>query len=119
MKKVIPIVLATALCVVLLGACVPKNSGVSQASPSVPASASVAASNSPVTAADTTASATESAEPGASPDSVIIAESSNTISDAEKQEVLNNLMGEIDSALGSIDSLEDLDDSDLGTDDIG
>ena len=114
MKKTITIGLIAVLCLLLLGACVKKDV------PDTAAASGADASQSTLSEAVTdTATATESgAAAETTPGSVIIAESSNTISDSEKQEVLEGLMDEIDSVLGSIDNLEDLDDSDLGTDDI-
>jgi len=114
MKKTITIGLTAVLCFLLLSACVKEDT------PDT-AAASGDASSQPTlseTVTDTAAATESDANTEATPDSVIIAESSNTISDSEKQEILEGLMGEIDSVLGSIDNLEDLDDSDLGTDDI-
>lgn len=48
-----------------------------------------------------------------STDSVVIAESSNTVSDKEKQEVLDDLSRELDEILKGIGDMEDMDDSDL------
>ena len=47
------------------------------------------------------------------PGSVIIAESSNAVSDKEKQAVLDNLAKQIDDAFNAAKNLEDLDNSDL------
>jgi len=120
MKKTITISLIAILCLLLLGACV-KNDVPDSAAASGDASPQATPVEAVSGAAATTAPSAvtgSGAEAGATPGSVIIAESSNTISDSEKQEILEGLMGEIDSALGDIDSLEDLDDSDLGTDNI-
>ena len=111
MKKIIAVCLLAALCLTILGACVKTDT-------SDAASDSASAQSTLSESADT-AAVTESGAAEATPGSLIIAESSNTISDTEKQEILDGLLGEIDSVLGSIDSLEDLEDSDLGTDDIG
>lgn len=113
MKRIIAVSLLAVLCLMILGACVKKDT-----SDAAAASGSASAQATLRESADT-AAVTESGAAEATPGSLIIAESSNTISDAEKQEILDGLMGEIDSVLGSIDSLEDLEDSDLGTDDIG
>jgi len=117
MKKIIVISLIAVMSLLLLGACV-KNDASNAAAASSSVSAPETASEPADETASDTAATQSSADAGATPGSVIISESSNTISDSEKEEVLNGLMGEIDSVLGSIDSLEDLEDSDLGTDDI-
>ena len=52
-----------------------------------------------------------------SPGSVIIAESSNTVSDKEKRAMLGDLSKQIEIALGGLEALEDVDDSDLSIDD--
>ena len=41
-----------------------------------------------------------------------------TVSDKEKEEILNDLSSELDSALNNVNDLQDLDDSDLDVDDI-
>ena len=48
----------------------------------------------------------------------IIAESSNTVSDKEIEAILDDLSGELDSALDDAENLEELDDSDLDLDNI-
>ena len=116
MKKIMIVSLAVVLSL-LLAACVRNGGSGTAATPGEPSEQPTPT----IVAAEATPTA-EAVESGtqaeATPGSVIIAESSNTISDAEKQEILDSLMGEIDSVLGSIDSLEDLDDSDLGTDEL-
>lgn len=124
MRKIITVGITVTLCLLLLGACV--NKGEASAEPVgasaetigvTPEPASSAEAVSPASGAEAAGQSEAQAEVPSDP--VIIAESSNTISDAEKQEILDSLMGEIDSVLGNIDDLEDLDDSDLGTDNIG
>lgn len=51
-------------------------------------------------------------------DPVVIAESSNTVSDKEKQEVLDDLSRELDELLKGLGDLESMDDSDLNPDNI-
>lgn len=116
MKKIIAISVAAMLCL-MLAACVRNGSSGTTAESSEPPvqATSTATAAEPTPTAIVTASG---AQAEATPGSIIIAESSNTISDSEKQEILDSLMGEIDSVLGSLDSLEDLDDSDLGTDEL-
>lgn len=114
MKKIITVSIAVVLSL-LMAAC-GRNSGSGTA-----ASSDSAAQTTPtvITAEATPDTVMENdTKPADTPGSMIIAESSNTISDAEKQEILDNLMAEIDGVLGNIDSLEDLDDSDLGTDNL-
>lgn len=112
MGKIIGICLAV-LCVVLLAACVkdgadPVSSvGVSE---TVPSSAASASSVPEVSGGDTSLPAPLGTEQQSDP---IIAESSNTVSDKEKQAILDELSSELDNALGSIGDLEALDDSDL------
>ncbi len=116
MKKIITISLLAVLCLTVFGACVKNDtSDAAAATGSVSAQATAGETTADIAVTVTESSANTEATPG----SVIIAESSNTISDSEKQEILDGLMGEIDSVLGNIDSLEDLEDSDLGTDDLG
>jgi len=65
------------------------------------------------------ASPTVTGEPQDSTDDpTVIAESSNIVSDKEKQEILDALADQIDDSLGSLDELDELDDSDLNMDDI-
>jgi hypothetical protein len=73
---------------------------VPDASPSTPAATPAAAAES------------EAAEPE------IIAESSNTVSDKEKQQILDELSSELDKAIGTLDELDEPDDSDLSADSI-
>ena len=51
-------------------------------------------------------------------DSSIIAKSSNTVSDKEKEEILNELSGELDDALNNVNDLKDVEDSDLDVNSI-
>ncbi len=83
---------AVALCVALLIACTKKN----------PAPSAVPTGNPDITAQPTPISG-----------SVIIAESSNAVSDKEKQAVLDSLAKQIDDAFDAAEHLEDLDNSDL------
>ena len=53
-----------------------------------------------------------------SPGTVIVAESSNAVSDKEKQAVLDTLSKEIDDAFNAGKNLEDIDSSDLDTGNI-
>jgi hypothetical protein len=101
MRKILAISLL-ALCLLFTAACKGKANGIPNAS-TIPASSSIAVTS-----------------PGAAttPGSVIIAESSNAISDKEKQVVLDNLARELDNAFNSSGNLDDLDDSDLNTDNI-
>lgn len=48
----------------------------------------------------------------------VIAESSNTVSDKEIEAILDDLSGELSSALDTTKNLEDLDDSDLDVNNI-
>ncbi len=48
----------------------------------------------------------------------VIAESSNTVSDKEVEAILDDLSGELDSALSGVENLEDLDDTELDVDSI-
>jgi hypothetical protein len=73
---------------------------VPDASPSSPAATPAASAES------------EAAEPE------IIAESSNTVSDKEKQQILDELSSELDKAIGTLDELDEPDDSDLSADSI-
>ena len=53
-----------------------------------------------------------------SPNPVVVAESSNIVSDKEKQEILNKLIEQIDGSFNSVDEMDELDESDLNMDDI-
>lgn len=48
----------------------------------------------------------------------VVAESSNVISDKEKQAVLISLTNELDAMLDDLNNADDIDDADLVTDDI-
>lgn len=129
MRKINLFCLAAALYLSLLGACA-KNGPEDAAAVSAETTAQIATGTSETAAvsvlpsdnetltASESAQSPETSQAEATPEAVIIAESSNIISDSEKQEILDGLIGELDSTLGSIDSLEDLDDSDLNTDTI-
>jgi hypothetical protein len=114
MKKILYISLA-ALLVIALSACVKKETGPSGSFALDTAEASMTASGVP-----------EPDAPGAEPDAPseqassgsIIAESSNTVSDKEIEAILDDLSGELDSALSGAENLEDLDNTDLDVNDI-
>jgi len=110
MKRVLLTCLIAALCLVPLTACAKKGTSVQ---PSQLQSQSPGPSTTSPSAANTN---TASASP--SPSSIIVAESSNAISDKQKQAVLDNLTKELDDAFDSSGKLEDLDDSDLNTNNI-
>ncbi len=103
MKKVL-FICAIALCLVLLTAC-----GKKSVNPN--------STQNPSPIASVGASGTSSPAPP-SPGTVIIAESSNAVSDKEKQAVLDNLSREIDEAFNAGRGLEDLDNSDIDTGNI-
>ncbi len=70
----------------------------------------------PDASAETTASSDVQLSPPS--DSVIVAESSNTISDKEKQDVLDDLTDQLGASLDSLSDMEELDESDLDMDEI-
>jgi hypothetical protein len=106
MKKILCISL-TLLLLITMSACV-KSKG---------------AASSPAASPDTSVSAgpdSSSDVPGGEQDSSgsVIAESSNTVSDKEVEAILDDLSGELDSALNDAENLEDLDDTDLDVNNI-
>ncbi len=117
MRKIIFLGL-TAVCLLSLSACVKKDTEENvqtSESVSVTETASSAASTGNV---DSTPQPTSSAQTESQASSAIIAESSNAVSDKEKQAILDELSDELDSALNGTEDLEGLDDSDLDTDNI-
>ena len=64
------------------------------------------------TPASTAAEKSEAAAPE------IIAESSNTVSDKEKQQILDELSSELDQAIETLNGLDEPDDSDMSADSI-
>lgn len=117
MKKILYISLGV-LFVIALSACVRNGNAPSDAAPAASdiAEASIAASSEPEPEVSSVESETPSEQVSTSS---IIAESSNTVSDKEVQAILDDLSGELDSALNDADNLEDLDDTDLDVNDIG
>ena len=59
------------------------------------------------------ASTTVSPEDNETDDTGVVAKSENTVSDKEKQQMLDEYTSEIDNLLNSIDNLDDVEDSDL------
>lgn len=117
MKKILYISLA-ALLAIALSACVKKGEDPSgSAALNTADIAEAGAEASGVLKPDV--SVIESGTPGEQASSgSIIAESSNTVSDKEIQAILDDLSGDLDSALGDAENLEDLDDSDLDVNNI-
>lgn len=124
MKRPLLIFLIVA-CLMSLTACVGGNNTVSvstlppaSASADAVPSASVSGTESaaPDTSNDTTADKTQhpqTSQPVAQASSSIIAESSNAVSDKEKEAILDNLSSQLDGMLNDSKSLDDIDSSDL------
>lgn len=121
MRKVLFICLAAA-CLLALTACAddgkitlatPSPSASAPANTPAQASADEVASVSSVPPAATVSPQTAQSPKAQQSQGPIIAESSNTVSDKEKEAILDELAAELDSAFGGVDSLEELSDSDL------
>ena len=122
MKRIMIICLAAAVCTLLLGACVNRsaeNTKTDSSGDPEAAAASEQTATEPIETAPEAAAADIEAEPEAtpsatqSPGSPIIAESSNAVSDKEKQQILDDLSEDLEDVLSSLNNLEDFDDSDL------
>ncbi|MEZ4358489.1 MAG: hypothetical protein R2876_07775 [Eubacteriales bacterium] len=104
MKKILYVCLTIVFCVMLFSACAGENNE--------------SASQTQTDNVSTTSPSASLNEGEGQTDSSIIAKSSNTVSDKEKEEILNDLSSELDSALDNVNDLQDLNDSDLDVDDI-
>ena len=120
MKTILLICLVVAVCGMLLCACVKTDSEntAAQAADNENQEIVQTETDEPVTVATDAVSSSQSAAEDEQPGSAIIAESSNTVSDKEKQEILDDLSEELESVLDSIGDLEDIDDDDLDIDDM-
>lgn len=105
MKKIIYVCLITVFCIMLISACANKGENATETQ------------SIDQTETNDLNNASPQNEEGQS-DSSIIAESSNAISDKEKEEIINDLSNQLDSALNNVNDLEDLNDSDLNVDNI-
>lgn len=112
MKKILCISL-TVFLIIALSACVksqdPAPSRAAEPDTTVSADVPTAPSDSQVSSDDADSQASSGS---------IIAESSNTVSDKEIGAILDDLSGELSSALDDTNNLEDLDDSDLDVSNI-
>ncbi len=120
-KKTALLVITATLAVALLAGCGAKRMPDTAAEePAAPAATEQSAAEEvavATTAPD--AAATEMPSPAETNDAAepeepeIIAESSNTVSDKEKQQILDDLTGELGKALDTLGSLEEPDDTDV------
>jgi hypothetical protein len=125
MKKIIPVcVLLIAFCI-LLTACTEDNAlksrppvvAQTEQTPARQSEAKAEPAETQISPSDDKAKPEETqAEPekSAGKDAPgVVAESSNAVSDKEKQKILNDLSSQLDDTLNSIEGMEDVDDSDL------
>ncbi len=111
MKKFISLCIFAAICLLFFAGCAATKDNTDHTQ-----TESAAASQTATPGTSAVASAAPAGS--ASADSGIIAKSSNTVSDKEKQKILNDLSSQLDDALNNIANLEDLDESDLNIDNI-
>jgi hypothetical protein len=112
MKSVFLILLGT--CILMLTACVHSQN----IQPSASASGTAeAAPVSPVSTPSVSASGIIKASAKPTSGSIIV-ESSNAVSDKQKQAILDDLSNQIDAAFSGSEKMEDLDNSDIDTNNI-
>jgi hypothetical protein len=123
MRRLLFISLAV-VCTLSLAACADKKSasapsvGTLDESPPAVSAAPVPAESKAAESPQPAENQDAEASPVITGSSSIIAESSNTVSDKEKQAILDKLSSQIDNALNDTQNLEDVDDSDLDTNNI-